>query len=158
MSGLNLFERERPEETLNNIPAFRDRVKKKVEAAVAKFNKENLRDDQIEEYVHNVLDQHLGTIIASQIGMINRWHEWEIDRVNGRKSALSNEIEQAVRDAANEWLEKALTKPITPNAKQLTAIRKEYQREFEREVEAQVKHIAQQDAVEWLEQSVKKAG
>lgn len=118
----------------------------KADAAAQKWLKE--KQGNIEQDVHNLLDQRLETLVAKLLGFNNRWGDWEIDSCNGRsgESAAGDWLRARAGNAAREWLTKqAGALPKLP-AKAISSLRESYLKRLESELSQLLGQKAVEDA------------
>jgi hypothetical protein len=92
----------------NSDKVTRENYVAATKSAVAEFFTKMGTVGDVKKQVHEQLDDMKRTVFGQILGFDVRWGRWEVDRFNGRKSVVTEELEGAVREAAVEWVDRVL--------------------------------------------------
>lgn len=122
-----------------------DKLRKQVEAAQAKWAKDNLSN--VAESVNRILNDALTEVIAKTLGLDNHWGDWEIDHCNGRNGIFTTTIREQAQSRVTELIADAIG-TFELNTQQKQAVRKEYREAMMRALADTARHQASKDAGE----------
>jgi cobalamin biosynthesis Mg chelatase CobN len=69
-------------------------------------------DDIMTETVRD-MKKDMTEIMAKMMGFNNHWGRWEVDHCNGRRSVISDVIEDKTRAVVTDWINENLTADLT---------------------------------------------
>lgn len=106
-----------------------EELKTKAEKAADEWFAKHAADLKV--LVHKRLEKSFEEIFLAALGLKKGWgsREWEVDRMNGRSSVISGELDARACDLARTWFDELLQNPPTLSEEKKRAIRNELIRE-----------------------------
>lgn len=135
-----------------------EKILELAEAARVKWVKENFDEERIERAVYQRLNRILDTAIYTFLGLEHRFGEFSVDHCNGRRTILSNRVEEVLNQHLPDLLQQhAAQFAAKLSPKQLNALKAEYQRHLDYKLHQHAIRMAEENAQRIIEGALKEA-